>query len=152
MRRPQAKCKRCSNAHRAQWARENKAKTQAARKRYWQHVRERMATDPEFAAEYREEKHFYNADYRRRCGKKPRPRRSSRSPRVLVDAGPFAEWLRARDGGDAVEIAKGVGTWAVTVRNIMDGKVSRVKISTVDAALTFAGEPHRLDELYPLNG
>lgn len=146
---PDTFCKRCKNARRAEHFRahpELKAEQNRAH-------HERMMADPERAAIRREQK---RSAARRRNGT-PASRYLAERRKVpvdrgrLVDPAPFAGWLAGRvTRTTRKQLAMELGMPERLVRALLLGEQDMVYLSTVDAALTAAGDVDALNDLYPV--
>lgn len=74
-----------------------------------------------------------------------------RRPLSRVDTEPIRSWLLNRFGEDVAKISQHAEFEERTVRAIIKHERATIRIDSVDRLLTNLGEPHVLEELYPLD-
>lgn len=152
-RQPHAYCIPCQREYTRDWhARRRKADPA------WQEGRARsqrasLRSDPErYALSLERRRDWARRKYGyRRTLSTARTRNGSSGPNVHVDAAPFAVWLEGVKGDKTYKrLALELGMPERLVRGICGGEQAAVFLSTVDAALTAAGDVDALNDLYPI--
>lgn len=146
MRAPQNMCKDCTKEYRDEWRSRNPERVRAQVRRAHRNRRD----DPERLAIVQD----LQRERMRRVRGTPSERYRSNAREVairgeaIIDPQPFLHWLRTL-GPDAEHIGAECGIDPAQIRKYLSGAMVPTE-RTVDRAVTFAEQTHRLNDLLPL--